>query len=135
MPGGVSNFAEFVSRLKTMFENDAKNNVRTSILIGLTHAEMLRSVESNVLPGLLRLSSIIQSRLSHSSDDTRDAYNPVCVILMSRLPWTKWEMDSMTFTPPITVSLAPYTKPQLAELLTQYLIVTSDRQKGNNENK
>ena len=132
----MGNFAELVSRLKTMFENDAKNDVRTSIVIGLTHAEMLRSVESNVLPGLLRLSSIIQSRLLDSSDEIRDNYNPVCVILMSRLPWTKWEMDSMTFTPPITVSLAPYTKPQLTELLTQYLIVTSDRQrKGNNENK
>ena len=132
----MSNFAELVSRLKTMFETDAKNSLRTSIVIGLTHAEMLRSVESYVLPGLLRLSSIIQSRLLDSSYEIGDNYNPICVILMSRLPWTKWEMDSMTFTPPITVSLAPYTKPQLAELLTQYLIVTSDRQrKGNNENK
>ena len=108
-----------------MFENDAKNSVRTLTLIALTHAEMLRSVESNVLPGLLRLSSIIQSRLAHTSDETRDVYHPVCVILMSRLPWTKWELDSMTFSLPITVSLAPYTKSQLSELLTQYLMVTS----------
>ena len=121
----MNNLAEFVFRLKRMFQNDADMKVNTLTLIGLSHAEMLRGVESNVLPGLLRLATIVQSRLS------TDVSNPVCVILMSRLPWSKWEMDSMTYSAPITVSLEPYSKSQLSQLLTQYLMVTIDTQRKN----
>ena len=120
--GGVHYLSELVFRIKKLFQQDAEMKMNSLTLIGLAHAEMLRNLESTVLPGFLRLSNMIQSRLSSNFD------NAICVILMSRLPWSKWEMDSTTFSVPITVGLEPYSKSQLSELLTKYLMVTTHTQ-------
>ena len=101
-----------------MFQQDADQNISSLTIIGLAHAEMLRNVESNVLPGLIRLSSVVQSRLDLGTS------NSLCVILMSRLPWNKLEIDSTLNASPITVKLEPYSKSKLSILLNQYLITT-----------
>ena len=101
-----------------MFQQDADLNISSLTIIGLAHAEMLRNVESNVLPGLIRLSSVVQSRLDSSVS------NSLCVILMSRLPWNKWEMDSTLNSSPIIVKLEAYSKSKLSILLNQYLKTT-----------
>ena len=118
MGGSVNSLAEFILSLKRMFQHDSDTKTNSLTLIGLAHAEILRSVDFNVLPGLFRLSSLVESRLDS------DVSHSICVILMSRQPWSKWEMESRLSAAPITVKLEPYSKVQLSDLLTQYLLTT-----------
>ena len=111
-----SNLADFVFKLGKLSQQDALANKSPVTIIALAHAEMLRTLEQTVLPGLIRLSSIVQSRLEPKSSHS------ICVIMMSRLPWNKWEMDSALNSSPVTVKLEPYTKEDLAILLTKYLL-------------
>lgn len=123
--GSANNLSEFVFGLKKMFQHDADLNVSSLTIIGFAHAEMLRNVESNVLPGLVRLASVVQSRLNSTVS------NSLCVILMSRLPWNKWELDSTLNSSPIIVKLEPYSKSKLSILLNQYLITTYGTKRKN----
>ena len=43
-------------------------------------------------------------------------------MLVSKLPWKKWEMEAMGDSP-VTINVPPYTKEQNVQLLTQYLIL------------
>ena len=96
MGGSVNSLAEFILSLKRMFQHDSDTKTNSLTLIGLAHAEILRSVDFNVLPGLFRLSSLVESRLDS------DVSHSICVILMSRQPWSKWEMESRLSAAPIT---------------------------------
>ena len=112
----TNNLADFVYKLKRIAQHDTQSNHSSLTIIGLAHAEMLRNLEPCVLPGLIRLSSIVNSRLESKS------LHSICVVMMSRIPWSKWEMDSALNACPVIVKLEPYSKDQLSKLLTKYLV-------------
>ena len=114
--GSTSNLADFVYKLKKVAQHDFELNTSSLTIIGLAHAEMLRTLEPSVLPGLIRLSSIVNSRLGYNSSHS------ICIVMMSRLPWSKWEMESHLNSCPVIIKLDPYTKDQLSKLLTRYLV-------------
>ena len=45
-----------------MIQRDSEMNFNSVTFIGLTHAEVLRTLDPNVLPGIIRLSTILQNR-------------------------------------------------------------------------
>ena len=120
LSGNVSNLAELTLRLKKMIQRDSEMNFNSVTFIGLTHAEVLRTLDPNVLPGIIRLSTILQNRTNCM------VRSPVCIILMSRAPWSKWEMEAKLNSPPVTIKLQPYSRAQLSELMTQCLIATKN---------
>ena len=61
------------------------------------------------LPGFQRLQSLT-------------GIDGLTVVLVSKLPWKKWEMEAMGDSP-VTINVPPYTKEQNVQLLTQYLIL------------
>ena len=120
LSGNVSNLAELTLRLKKMIQRDSEMNFNSVTFIGLTHAEVPRTLDPNVLPGIIRLSTILQNRTNCM------VRSPVCIILMSRAPWSKWEMEAKLNSPPVTIKLQPYSRAQLSELMTQCLIATKN---------
>jgi len=46
------------------------------------------------------------------------------VVFISNLPWKKWEMESLSFAPAVSLTLAPYSKQQKVQLLTKHLART-----------
>jgi len=103
----ANNLSDFVHKLaRNVSELD---NGKARLIIALTDAQQLRQQEFNLLPGFQRLQSLT-------------GIEGLTVVLVSKLPWKKWEMEAMGDSP-VTINVPPYTKEQNVQLLTQYLIL------------
>jgi hypothetical protein len=77
---GATNFAELVAKLTeilTTSKSTKKDSVK-SCVIALSNAEILRHLDSFLLPGLLHLAQLTQLN--------------ICVIFISRIPWSRWQI-------------------------------------------
>ena len=101
----VTNFSEFVSKLKRTSTNE-------QLVIVLADAEQLRGLGFNLLPGFMRLQALAEKR-------------NLTVVFVSKLPWKKWEIEGLN-SPPITLNFPPYSKQQKVQLLTEYLVKNHD---------
>jgi len=110
----VANFAEFVGKLRRRLKGSSGSK---PVVIALSDVQQLRHCDFNLLPGLQRLQSLTGFK------------NKLCVVFISNLPWKKWEMEALSFSPAVTLTLAPYTKQQKVQLLTKHLAQRTPRSK------
>ena len=90
-------FADFVNRLYKIPTG--------KIVIVLKNADRLRSLDANLLPGLLKLNELV-------------ANCQISVVLISKFPWCRWKLTNyMAATPPLHVFLKPYSRSQLSAIL------------------
>ena len=97
-----TNLSDFVTKLnKLEIYNTSK------VVIVLTNADRLRSLDPHLLPALMKLNEIV------------DNLN-ISVVLVSKLPWSKWRLTNyMAANPPVQVFVKPYSKCQLSQILTK----------------
>jgi len=96
-----TSFADFVNR---MIKISSKRMV-----VVLKNADRLRSLDANLLPGLMKLNELIPS-------------SDISVVLISKFPWCRWRLSNyLAATPPIHVFLRPYSRSQLGSILQESL--------------
>jgi len=98
------NFPDFVTKLNKL--KDSHKNT-SKVVIVLTNADRLRSLDQHLLPGLMKLNELV------------DGVN-ISVVLVSKFPWSKWRLTHyMAASPPVQVFIKPYSKIQLSEILNK----------------
>ena len=98
------NFPDFVIKLNKL--KDSRNTSKKVIIV-LTNADRLRSLDQHLLPGLMKLNELV------------DGVN-ISVVLVSKFPWSKWRLTHyMAASPPVQVFIKPYSKIQLSEILNK----------------
>ena len=75
---GVSNFAELVTKISDILMSKASAAKTKNVVIALSNAEILRQLDSFLIPGFLRLAELTQLN--------------ICVIFISRIPWSRWQI-------------------------------------------
>ena len=106
-------FPDFVCKLNKLNmlvcnrRNSIKLNINTAskVVIVLTNADRLRSLDPFLLPGIMKLNELV------------DEIN-ISVVLVSKLPWSKWRLTQyMASSPPVQVFVKPYSRSQLRQIL------------------
>ena len=104
-------FSDFVGTLTKVFEN---SKTVPKIVIALTNAEKLRDIDGHILPSFLRLREFCAGAVD------------VCVVLVSRVPWNKFQHPSLASVPsPIPVVFRPYAKDELSQIVAAKLLSDS----------
>lgn len=97
-----STFSDFVAILKG---SDLGSKDPKPVVIVLRHADrLLRGTDALLLPGLLALRNLTGLRR-------------LTIVLVSRLPWSRWKLTHWTATPPAQITVATYSRPQLTDIL------------------
>ena len=108
-------FSEFVGKLNklNMLVCNRRNSIQlkidiaSKVVIVLTNADRLRSLDPFLLPGLMKLNELV------------DEVN-ISVVLVSKLPWSKWRLTHyMAASPPVQIFVKPYSKNQLRQILAK----------------
>jgi Cdc6-like AAA superfamily ATPase len=95
-----SNLADFVAKLN--------KSTHQKIILVLKHADRLRSLDPSLLPSLIKLNELVKIKVS--------------VVLISRLPWSRWRVSHhLPASPPVQVFLKTYTRSQLNLILKSSL--------------
>jgi len=100
---GVANLADLVKFLKERFGDGGNDG---GVIIALKNAERLRDMDANLLPGFLRLKEL--TRL------------PVCVLLISKIAWSKFMVPS-GLPRPVPVIVRQFTKEQMSKVIADKL--------------
>ena len=107
-PFKIDLFAEFVAHLTSRAGEILKADKTRGLVIVLKNAEKLRELDFNLLPGFLRLRDLAGGDLN------------VCVILISRVTWNKYQIPS-DLTPPLPFFVPQYSKTQLVNIISKVL--------------
>ncbi|XP_026853085.1 origin recognition complex subunit 5 [Electrophorus electricus] len=97
-----ASFSDFVRVYRQMCAQEPADQTR---YIVLERAELLRNMEANLLPGLLRLQELV--------DDN------VTVILLSEIVWDKFRPSTGCFEP-LLLHFPDYTKAELQQILSRH---------------